>query len=224
MNGMQAPPSAVTTLGHAMNKSTPLSSLPTFTVQQQQQQQQSHQQHPGAGDPSLMVVNDTHRQIIAQAQQAAQNYTLPQPSTHDVYEDDTTIQEALASIHAASAAASAQQQAHAPPLPHPLPFAAMQPPPSALPPGMMLNSMPPAHMVAQGGPSCSGNFIDDAWVIIAGVAGYLIASFLPVNLIVDRFAALASVPYASVLLRASIIASTIFVALRFKTHIRQFVA
>jgi flagellar motor protein MotB len=65
-------------------KSTPLSQLP-----------QSQPQNPNS-----QFVNDQHRQIVAQAQVAAQNFTMPQATTGSVSStEDADIQEALALVN-----------------------------------------------------------------------------------------------------------------------------
>jgi hypothetical protein len=94
------------------SKSTPLSQLPFPQAQTSGQVPAGstlppgHPAHPGqAGHPTHPAqvaagcyVNDQHRHIVTQAQQAAQNYTLPQSSTQDMSamrDADPTVQEAF---------------------------------------------------------------------------------------------------------------------------------
>ena len=111
-------------IGHAhqastMSKSTPISQLPTFSGPQQVV---GGGQHPANGP----FVNDQHRQIVAQAQHAVQNYTMPQSSSHDISnEDEATIQETLQYI-SGPYAPQAQVHPHMPGGGHP----SQQQPPS----------------------------------------------------------------------------------------------
>ena len=75
------------------SKSTPLSQLP------------SPQQAPNS-----QFVNEQHRQIVAQAQVAAQNFTMPQTTSGGVSStEDADIQEALALVTGAVPASSEAQ-------------------------------------------------------------------------------------------------------------------
>ena len=76
------------------SKSTPLSQLPS-------PQQQA---------PNSQFVNEQHRQIVAQAQVAAQNFTMPQTTSGGVSStEDADIQEALALVTGAVPASSEAQ-------------------------------------------------------------------------------------------------------------------
>ena len=141
-----------------MSKSTPLSQLPSFAPQQQMmqppQQQQLQQQGP--------FVNDQHRQIVAQAQHAVQNYTMPQSSSsaHDIsHEDEATIQETLQYISgpyngAAQQQQQPQQQQQQQQQPPQQP--AMQYDPSPPPP------LPPHYMMHDGGGGGGGMYMPPA--------------------------------------------------------------
>jgi hypothetical protein len=85
--------------GNNNTKSTPLSQLPSHGSGGSQQQQQGQ------------FVNDQHRQIVAQAQVAAQNFSMPQTTSglHGSTED-ADIQEALALVTGVSPVSDSPQQ------------------------------------------------------------------------------------------------------------------
>lgn len=125
-----------------MNKSTPLTQLPTSQSQQQQPQ----------------FVNDQHRQLITQAHTAAQNFTMPvntQLGGDYSREEDATIQETLMHLNGSDSSAhptSAIQQL--PPLSQPssshTPSAMPTPMSAPLPMPMPMSSPMPMPMPTSG--------------------------------------------------------------------------
>jgi hypothetical protein len=203
-----------------MSKSTPISQLPSFAPQQQQMmqppppQQQQQQQGP--------FVNDQHRQIVAQAQHAVQNYTMPQSSSsaHDIsHEDEATIQETLQYISGPyNGAAQQQQQQQQQPPPQP----AMQydpSPPPPLPPHYMMHDgggggmyMPPSALAPPPQPVLAPSVsvagcgwmpaADDVRVVVLGIMAYVLLAVLPLESLVSKYIRLDGFPYADIILKA----------------------
>ena len=207
-----------------MSKSTPISQLPF--QQQHPQQQVPQQQQP----PSF--VNDQHRQIVAQAQHAAQQYTLPQPSSGAAPppDDDITIQEAYQYIqghasHAPPHASPPHAQQH--PLQQQQPQQHVQHPPSASPefgmggPDSWSSS---SQMIQTGDQSSSSNSggggvlswipnAEDVRHVVIGVVAFLIVSICPVKSIMGKFIDTASlpVPHADTLVKCLIMTVALFI-------------
>lgn len=203
-------------------KSTPIHQLPPF--QQHQQQQQS------------TFINDQHRQIVSQAQDAVSNFSLPTNSQmqSDMQEDDVTIREVLQQI----GGASAQQQPPSAVPQHPPP----QPPPQMV--AVQQQQQPPIQQAAawaaplpyqphpasedafmfmamqqQGGSQQSqqGGLLNriffssearSAWLV---AALYVAVALLPVEGLLGRYAAVTErFPHAGLALRAALIALAFF--------------
>lgn len=190
-------------------KSTPIAQLPFSAPSPQPPAAQPQQPPPG-------YVNEQHRQLIAQAQQAAQAYTLPQPSSQDIaQDDDATINDVLGVLQ------GQQQQHHQ---------QQAQPPGLAggpsLPPGyydQLYGQAPPmysAPTAAQAQPpqprgliaSIIPFTIDDIRSVIVAVVLFVVASMVPVAGVMSRYVSLDSIPYADTLVRASIFGVALLVA------------
>jgi hypothetical protein len=185
-----------------MSKSTPIAQLPFQPQQQPMQMQMQQPPPPQLADQRHTFVNDQQRQMVSQAQSAAQSYSLPQPSVQtDLYDDDATIQEALQSLQQPSPAHHVQQpqpqpqqfaQPFAQPFAHQqLPFAPSQPP--------QTNAwMPDA---------------DDVRTVLLGVVAFVVASILPITAIVSKYVSL-DFEYADMVVKAAVVGIAIYVGKR----------
>lgn len=181
-----------------MSKSTPLSQLPQFAQMPPQPQPQSSQQPQPQPQPQF--VNDQHRHMVAQAQQAAQVYSLPQSSTLDIAgDDDATVQEALQFVTGSSQPPSIVMPLPAP-APHQYPVA-----------------FPTATLSAS---SAAGGMLqlteNELKVILLATGAFLLASLIPVAPLIERYLAtyLVGVPRPDLFLRTAICGIAAFVALR----------
>lgn len=204
-----------------MNKSTPLSQLPTNPS--------------GQGN----FVNDQQRQMITQAQQAIQNSTFPQNtqiSPDLANDDDPTIQEVLNQfsappqqdsqnsninyLHQQQMQQQMQQQLQQQMQQQQL-LAQLQSQPrterfqqqidSILP---QLQSQPPSASLSNvvvG--SYLSNFTDDIKLVTLVFVIVIVVHFVPIEGIIGRYFAIDKIPYHQVLLRA-VLAALIFMFLR----------
>jgi hypothetical protein len=194
----------------APRQSTPIAQLPMQQQQQQQQQllqqQLQLQQHQaatgggGVGGGGGAFVNEPHRQIVAQAQHAAQNYAMPQPTSHDpqlMMDDDATVREAT--HHFMQSA----MEGPPPPPPPPGPIMGLQEP--LLPSYFPITSTAGQSMGGGGGdgPSWTLPGLADARIALLGAIVYIMVSMLPVQGLLERFASpVASFPFAEVIVKA----------------------
>ena len=175
--------------------------------------------------PPPAYVNEQHRQMIASAQQAAQAYSPPQPSTHDIAaDDDQTINDVLGALQApslmqqqpqlqlpgAGPPASAAEQLYM----EQLYRAAGAPPPYAsLAPG----APPPPPAAAAAG--ALGGLLpfsaDDLRVAAVAVALFVAASALPILPLFAKYVPIDSLPYGELLLRAAVFGVALLVVRRF---------
>ena len=202
-------------------KSTPIHQLPPF--QQHQQQQQSS------------FINDQHRQIVSQAQDAVSNFSLPTNSQmqSDIQEDDVTIREVLQQIGGSQQQGQPlQQQQSAPPLPPPVQQAIQQAPGPTqwLAPSQtqhqqisedvfMLPYMAVQQQqqgLLQSSPQQQGllnrllfsSEARSAWLV---AALYVVVALLPVDAVLGRYAAVTDrFPHAALALRAALLALAFF--------------
>ena len=221
-----------------MSKSTPIAQLPFQGISDRGGPQQ--QASPGGGGG--VFVNDQHRQIIAQAQHAAQNYTMPQSSSHDIsHEDEATIQETLQYINSSSAPlqmppahmqqaqmqqtqqsqqsqmqqAQMQQAAYLQYDPQPPPAVHGGMDPSLFGYGM---SAPPMVLPQQASSLVRQNVWmparDDAWIVLMGVIAYVLLSVLPIEKIAGHYIAFDKIPYSDVLFKAAIMGVVLYIGRR----------
>lgn len=204
-----------------MSKSTPIAQLPF------QQSGSSSAQPSVPTAAQQQFVNDQHRQIVASAQNAAQNYTMPQPSSpHEAYgDDDATIQEALQSFSQPQQQQQSQHMLHMPPSPQPpsphqvhAMAAAVQPPQMQQMQHPMQQQLPqqqqqqPAPYSGQPGLSWMPDH-DDARLLLLGVLAFVIVSVLPVASLVAQYVPI-DVPYADVMIKAAVMAALMYVGKR----------
>lgn len=182
-------------------KSTPIAQLPFSSPSAQPQQQQLSAPPPG-------YVNDQHRQMVAQAQHAAQAYSMPQASSQDIaQDDDATINDVLGVLQGQHQQQQ-QQQGLAPPAAY---FEQMYGQPSA---AMLAAAHAQAQMQAQAqGPPVGGRSLiaslipfstDDVRSVIVAVFLFVVVSLIPVGAVVSRYATLEGFPYAHLIFRASL--------------------
>lgn len=178
------------------SKSTPISQLPVYAQNSMPPQQQG-------------FVNEPHRQLVTQAQQAQQSYSMPQSSSQEmVHDDDATVNDVLGCLQKSS-----------PPQPQPQP---QQPPP---PPHMVMqqqtqsidatSSAPPwlvhPHYVQQNaiGPASAWYSVlpvsvTELKIMAVCIVLFMALSVLPVSTVVEKYApfVVENVPHADVLMRS----------------------
>jgi len=204
-----------------MNKSTPLSQLPT-AIQNQN-----------------AFVNDQQKQIITNAQQAINNINMPQNTqipTDLVNDDDTTIQEVLNHINSGHASQSNQaghagqagQTGHAGQVlspPHQMSMSPSPPLPlelqnqmymqSQIDQSMLQNILNQHQLMNPPPPSIStptyhhdtiGMFLhifgDDMKLAVLVLSAFIVVHFLPLGNIIGKYIALDKIPYHDILLKA----------------------
>lgn len=188
-----------------MIKSTLLAQLPLNTAKSEQ-----HTFAPPSQQAPTGFINDQQRQIVAQAQQASEAFTLPQntqASSDIVTEDAATIQDALDALSKQDALGPAitgipnaeyytQQQQERPEY-----FGAD--------PGQYMSD---DEAPSPGRPEVKAKLLHDlmTWngdvkkAIIIGIV-FVIVSLTPVDSFVNRYIAMDKIPYSSLILRALII-------------------
>lgn len=192
-----------------MNKSTPLNQLPN---------------HPAS--PAFMT--DQQRQIVSQAQQAAQNFTLPQNTQAssdiiNVDDDDATVQEVLQQLNQ-------KIPISAPPPPPPPPPSLHEPPSQTTADFVPHAAGPsPAEFGGYGAAAYGygGGFpmVQDAsgasrwyaiWedkdVKLLGIVliAYAAVTLLPVEKLVYHYVALHHVPYSNLIIKAVLCALAVY--------------
>lgn len=183
-----------------MIKSTLLAQLPLNTASKQSEQQ--HMFAPPTQQLPNGFINDQQRQIVAQAQQASEAFTLPQNtqvSSDIITEDAATIQDALDAL---------SKQEVASHIPNAEYYTQQQQQPSY--------EMDPAQYMYvaddQPRPELKAKLLHDlmTWngdvkkAIIIGIV-FVIVSLAPVDSFVSRYIAIDKIPYSSLIIRALII-------------------
>jgi hypothetical protein len=205
-----------------MNRSTPISQLPSS----------QNTQEP--------FINDQQRQIVSQAQQAAQDFPLPQNTqlNHEISNDnDATVQEVLNQLNAAtnsSQPSSSIAQLHQTPpnimtqtiQPNMMQSTAQQMPMSM---HQMPSSAPQTYLSPSSARSMDAQWFNnplqeplhmsltqhlkdsDLTLLIIVLLGYVLVSILPVENFVFNYVALYRIPYASLAIKAIMCALLVFV-------------
>jgi hypothetical protein len=180
-----------------MNKSTPISQLPSVMQAQN------------------TFVNDQQKQMITSAQQAIQNINLPQNTQiqQDITnDDDATIQEVLNHIN--SSQQQQQQQVHqSPPPQHMNMMHDIQPQYQS--PQMdqqmmiqnLMNQMQQPNNSLSVGSSVSNidmffhMFADDIKIALLILTLFILVNFIPVGSILGRYIAVDKIPYHDIILK-----------------------
>jgi hypothetical protein len=203
-----------------MSKSTPLNALPTANV------------NPIAQPtPAPGFVNDTQRQMVMQAQQAAQGFQLPQSSNDVIVDDDATINDVLNQFNGNNA----QTENHlVPPQLQTQPALLQTQPtqgynlmetmtndPSAMYGNQMSGFQQPninmMESLAQHSNIENNGFLNDPELKIAlyAIGVFFIVSVLPVDTFINRYVALQKVPYSNVLVRALLAGIVIYLLAKY---------
>lgn len=186
-----------------MSKSTPLNQIPSNFQ----------------GQPSGQFVNDQQRQMITQAQQAAQNFTMPQNSQLQpdiVPDNDNSIQDMLNELNGNAPIQDSPQMMmyHQQHLPQPN---MMENP--------LLNDQPNIQMmypqntnnnptsIPEGKPDFASLLVwnNDLKLVIVSIGLFIVVSVLPIEKYVFQYIALDHIPYSNVLIKAVIFGVVLFV-------------
>ena len=196
-----------------MNKSTPISQLPS---------------QPGAQG----FVNEQQKQLFNQAQTAVQNMTLPQntqPSADIVHDDDATIQEVLNSFNNSPSQPTIEhmtqpsQSLSMNPTMQQL-MAQAQMSPAGLDP-MMLNMLSAASSQGMTMPPPSTSYVssienfihvfaDDIKLAAIVFIAFVAVNFVSLERFIGRYIAIERIPYHDILLKALLAAVAIIVVRR----------
>lgn len=204
-----------------MHKSTPLNQLPS------NQPFLSGQSSAQNASSNVLFVNDQQRQIVAQAQQAAQNFTMPQitqPSA-DVLntDDDATVQEVLNQLNQQESTTQPQQfQA-----PSPMHQQQQMSVPSTFPAlSESYNQMneatylpPQMQMPMNMSSSMSGLpfvMMQDTDIKIIGIVilAYVATSLLPIERFVYQYVSLYKIPYSDVIVKACLCGVLVYIVMK----------
>ncbi len=182
-----------------MIKSTLLAQLPLNTANKSEQQH--HTFAPPAQQLPNGFINDQQRQIVAQAQQASEAFTLPQntqASSDIITEDAATIQDALDALSKQEVASN---------IPNTEYYTQQQQPTYDLDPSQYMYAAedPPR-------PEVKAKLLHDlmTWngdvkkAMIIGIV-FVIVSLAPIDSFVNRYIAIDKIPYSSLIIRALII-------------------
>jgi hypothetical protein len=224
-----------------MSKSTPISQLPFQGAPGQAVSNAQQQQQMGAIQPQQHFVNDQHRQLVAQAQHAAQNYSLPQSSTLDIgHDDDIVVQEALqyatggggfggstgqAGQLPGSSSAQLQQQLQQQQLQQQQLQQQQQqmydlpgPPADAFSTNQLYQgAVAPASYASSSAAAptaktwLSGSLGDDLRHVLLAVIAHVLVTVVPVEGLIDRYVAISNIPYSSLLIKAAVLGVAVFV-------------
>lgn len=192
-------------------KSTPISQLPYGSMPPPPVQQQPAQPPPPA------YINDQHRQLVAQAHQAAQVYTMPQTSTQDIApDDDATINDVLGCLQAPGGAVAMPPPPHDPAMYEQMARAYGLP---GAPPLVVAPQGAPARGAGGGGAaaviaSLLPFGLEDLRAVLVAVVLFVAASLLPLGPVVARFSCISGVPYGELLLRAAVFGVALLVSRR----------
>ena len=165
-----------------MSKSTPISQLPIAPQQQQ------------------MFVNDQQRQMVNQAQQAQQNFQMPQnTSTSEVQEDESAVLEVLSQLNTSVQAAV--------PLPPPPPpqVQQMQPQLAEMWRDAYAAAMPEqVEMPEQKSTSSIVPFMNnnDLMLAIYVVVAVILVNFIPIDRAIGRYVAIDKIPFSDLMIKA----------------------
>lgn len=190
-----------------MSKSTPLTQLPS----------QPMMPSPSSA-PQQQFLNDQQKQMVTQAQQAQQTFTLPQNtqmSADVVMDDDATIQEVLNELN------STQQPIPMPPMQDPMQFQ-QHIPQMTMNPLQDINMLTPSSNPSKEGESASvqnedapvekndgifhklfTHFLKDVKLILILVLSYVLITFIPVQKFISNyFMSIERIPYSYVIVKA----------------------
>lgn len=186
-----------------MSKSTPLNQIPANFQ----------------GQASGQFVNDQQRQMITQAQQAAQNFTMPQNSQlqPDIIPDnDNTIQDMLNELNGNAPIQDAppMMMYHQPQVPQPnmMENSLLNDQPN-IPMMFPQNNNPSLQMQPQGKPDFASLLVwnNDLKLVIVSIGLFIAVSVLPIEKYVFQYIALDHIPYSHVLIKAIIFGVALFV-------------
>lgn len=205
-----------------MNKSTPLNQLP----------------HP-ASAPNVATVatsngqnntfiSEQQRQMVAQAQHAAQNFVLPQTTqtSSDILatgDDDATVQEVLNQLNQSSVVQPPAVEPmsgvdSAAPIYHPSLF---EPSPAqmAMKAGVAMPFPPMSHvslpLMAGAGKYGILAFDEDLKVTALVIAAYIMVTLVPVEQFVYHYVSLYKIPYSDLLVKAVLCGMLVYVLMKF---------
>lgn len=173
----------------------------------------------GGGASPPPFVNDQHRQLVTQAQNAAQNYPMPQPSTNprDIAstEDDATIQETLQYINGPASGSGGGGVAGAVAMGagvvnaaggggfDPYAAAALYDPQPAASPSAFASLLKPSP--------------EDVYLVVIGVVAFVLLTVFPVHRIVYKYVSIDHIPYSELLVKASLMGAALFFGRRIVT-------
>jgi len=173
-------------------------------------------------------VNDAQRQMITNAQQAVQNYQMPQPSENALLmEDDATVNEALSMFAGNDSQLQSQQQqpqqtfnanpqsmtqmpaTGAAPMPMPMPMPMQQ---------QQFQEFHPEPYMHVHEPVSKAHYLmyildkDFKYAILMAIL-YVIVSFTPVHTMIGQYIAIDRIPFATIVTKAmlmSVLAYLVF--------------
>lgn len=211
-----------------MSKSTPLNQLPSMNgfVPTPQQTQ---------------FVNEPQRQMVQNAQQAAQNFSMPQNTqlTHDVpNENDSSIQDILNELNVPQNSMNEPHQM--PPMPqlppmHPIDNGTNMMGGGLLPPmdpsiagvdyanfGAVMNQQAYQQGEVQSGQDAKSRYIaalmswnNDIKIALFAVAVFILVSIVPIETYIYKYVALDKIPYSATIIKAVVAGILLIILMHF---------
>ena len=182
----------------------------------------------GAGQNNPTFVNDAQRQMVTNAQAAAQNYQMPQLSENAMMvEDDSVVNDVLNQYNQGNQQSQSQSQSqqhepqiiHAPSAPNaqmpPMYYAEQLQALQSFEPSNASNQLqdvnPMTHSHSSTRSPTAFLFDRDFKIAMTVAIAFIILSILPVEKYIYRYVAIEKIPYAGILVKAVLAAGLVYV-------------